>query len=214
MTDGGLLIQFRIEGDDCPLAAVTRETETAIEAKPGLLRSDGNVLLQFQAMTNAEKIAHRLEEEQRLRYVHAIERSGDTEFRCLSLDPCVQHQLFNIGFMPLSIRYQTGHEYYTGAVIGHETMKQVVGHAYESVNVQLQGIQQMEVAESKRLTQRWDITPAQREAIVAGLEHGYFAVPRELSAEEVATKLGISQSAYLQRVHRAEARIFEQIFAQ
>ena len=212
MRDGGLSIQFRIEGDDCPLAAVTRETGSTVEAEPGLLRSDGNVLLQFRAVTDAERIARRLEDERRLQYVHAAEHAEGSEFRCLSLDPCVQHQFFDIGFMPLSIRYRAGHEFYTGAVVGHESLKQVIERARESVSVRLEGVQRMKTSKRRRLTQRWDVTPAQREAIEAGLEHGYFAVPRETSAGDVAAELGISQSAYLQRAHRAEAQIFERIF--
>ena len=159
MRDGGLSIQFRIEGDDCPLAAVTRETGSTVEAEPGLLRSDGNVLLQFRAVTDAERIARRLEDERRLQYVHAAEHAEGTEFRCLSLDPCVQHQFFDIGFMPLSIRYRAGHEFYTGAVVGHESLKQVIERARESVSVRLEGVQRMKTSKRRRLTQRWDVNP-------------------------------------------------------
>ncbi len=41
---------------------------------------------------------------------------------------------------------------------------------------------------------------------------GYFSVPREATASDVAEELGISKSAFLERLHRAERSMFTQIF--
>jgi predicted DNA binding protein len=38
-------------------------------------------------------------------------------------------------------------------------------------------------------------------------------VPREVTAADVAAELGISKSAFLERLHRAERTLFRQLFA-
>lgn len=45
-------------------------------------------------------------------------------------------------------------------------------------------------------------TDAQREALQIALEEGYFAVPREITLEGLADRLGISDSAVSQRIRR------------
>lgn len=46
------------------------------------------------------------------------------------------------------------------------------------------------------------ITEPQREALMAALDMGYFAVPREVTLEELAAELGISDTAFSQRLRR------------
>lgn len=47
------------------------------------------------------------------------------------------------------------------------------------------------------------LTSAQREALVAALEMGYFEVPREATAGDVAERLGITKQAVSERLRRA-----------
>ncbi|MFP8951683.1 helix-turn-helix domain-containing protein [Natrialbaceae archaeon A-arb3/5] len=47
------------------------------------------------------------------------------------------------------------------------------------------------------------LTPEQREALEAALEHGYFEIPRRISMEELADELGISHQALSERFRRA-----------
>jgi predicted DNA binding protein len=47
------------------------------------------------------------------------------------------------------------------------------------------------------------LTPEQREALEAALEHGYFEIPRAISMEELAGELGISHQALSERFRRA-----------
>lgn len=46
------------------------------------------------------------------------------------------------------------------------------------------------------------ITEPQREALLMALDRGYFAVPREITLEELAAQLGISDTACSQRLRR------------
>jgi predicted DNA binding protein len=42
---------------------------------------------------------------------------------------------------------------------------------------------------------------------------GFFSVPREADASEVAAELGIGKSAFLERLRRGQATLFAQLFA-
>ncbi len=47
------------------------------------------------------------------------------------------------------------------------------------------------------------LTPEQREALEAALQHGYFEIPRHISMEELADELDISHQALSERFRRA-----------
>jgi predicted DNA binding protein len=51
------------------------------------------------------------------------------------------------------------------------------------------------------------LTPAQREVMVAALDGGYFAIPRETNLVEIADDLGISDQAAGERMRRATAKL-------
>jgi predicted DNA binding protein len=51
------------------------------------------------------------------------------------------------------------------------------------------------------------LTPAQREVVVAALDRGYFAIPRETNLVEIAEDLGVSDQAVGERMRRATAKL-------
>lgn len=53
----------------------------------------------------------------------------------------------------------------------------------------------------------FSVTPAQREALLAALEDGYFDVPRETTLRVVADRLGISDNALSARLRRGTAAL-------
>lgn len=58
------------------------------------------------------------------------------------------------------------------------------------------------VSNSSLAQNRQRITPDQKEALRVALVSGYFAVPREVTLEELADSLGISDTAASQRIRR------------
>ena len=52
------------------------------------------------------------------------------------------------------------------------------------------------------------VTDKQHEALELALERGYFHVPRDISATELAEEVGISRQAFSRRLQRAEQSIF------
>ena len=55
------------------------------------------------------------------------------------------------------------------------------------------------------------VSPAQAEAMKAAYEMGYFEVPRGASSETVAAELGVSKSAFLERLRRGERALLRHI---
>ncbi|RZH67806.1 helix-turn-helix domain-containing protein [Natrinema altunense] len=206
-----LIVEFRITGDDCPLAETTRVTGTDIVAQPPQLRSDGNVLLQFSASPHDE-LAETLDGDDRIRYLHRSRTDNRDNFRCLSKQPCIIHQLISAGLLVDAIEYRAGEALLTGAVVGRDVLDGVMETAGETVGVRLERIYQLHGEDDEPVASRWDLTPSQVESIQYALELNYFTVPREADASDVADAIGISKSAFLERLRRAQAALFRDLF--
>jgi predicted DNA binding protein len=210
MIEECLAVEFDVTGDDCPLATASQQTSTEIECEPPQLRSDGNALLRFTANAD-DDLAAALDADDRIRYLHRSGGGGRDTYRCLSKEPCVVHRLTDAGFMAETLTYRDGEERHTGAVVGNEVLQGVMSAAGEAVGVRLRRVYPVG-PESPVAEARWDLTPAQAEALRTALTLGYFAVPKGATASEVAAELGISKSAFLERLRRGQAGLFEQLF--
>lgn len=213
MIDECLVVEFSVTGDDCPLAEASRETGIPIDCQPPQHRDDGYSLLRFSTPEERDDLAEFLDADDRIRYLHVSTTDGRQNFRCLSKHPCVVHELTNVGFMAESLRYRDGSATFTGAVVGHDVLQGVLEAAGETVGMRLERIHQLGSEDENVVAQQWDVTPTQERALRIASEMGYFGVPRETTASEVAEELGISKSAFLERIHRAERSLFSQLFA-
>ena len=209
--DECLVVEFRVEDDDCPLADATRATSVAVDARPPQLRADGYALLRFTAPPS-EAFVRTLDADDRIRYLHVSAVDGRRNGRCLSKHLCVVHDLVSAGFMVESLRYRDGSAIFTGAVVGQEVLRGVLDTAGETVGVTLERTYPLGVEEESTVVQQWDLTPRQAEALRTAVAMDYFAVPRGATAAEVATAIGISKSAFLERLHRGESALFGQVF--
>ena len=205
------MTEFRVEGDDCPLAAATREAGVAVDAAPPLSRADGTVLLRFSAPSAGTLVAA-LDDDDRVRYLHRAEAGGRHTCRCLSLHPCVVHELVDAGLMMESLRYSGGTLLVRGAVVGHDVLKEVLAAAGRTVGATLERAYTMRPDDDDPVEARWDLTPAQAESLQRALGMGYFRVPRGATAGEVAKALDISKTAFLERLRRAQASVFAAMF--
>ena len=211
MIDECLMTEFRVEGDDCPLAAATREAGVAVDAAPPLSRADGTVLLRFSAPPAGALVAV-LDDDDRVRYLHRAEAGGRHTCRCLSLHPCVVHELVDAGLMAESLRYSDGTLLVRGAVVGNDVLKRVLAAASRTVGATLERAYTMRPDDDDPVEARWDLTPAQAESLQRALGMGYFRVPRGATAGEVAEALDISKTAFLERLRRAQASVFAAMF--
>jgi predicted DNA binding protein len=114
--------------------------------------------------------------------------------------------------MSESLRYHDGTGSFTGAVVGYDVLKGVLDRAGETVGVKLQRVHPLGSEDEEAIARRWNVTPAQEEALRAAYDAGYFEVPKGASAQEVADELNISKSAFLERLRRGQATLFGQVF--
>jgi len=212
MIEECLMTEFRIQGDDCPLADASEATGAVVDVAPPLMRDDGNVLLRFSSAPN-EEFTEYLDADDRIRYLYSSRDNGRINYRCLSLHPCVVHELISAGFMIESMSYQGGNAILTGAVVGHDVMQSVMETAGETVGVKLERVYALSAEKEESIAKQWDLTPAQEESLRTAVEMGYFTVPREVIADDVATEMGISKSAFIGRLHRAQHALLTQLFA-
>ncbi|WP_129115661.1 helix-turn-helix domain-containing protein [Halegenticoccus tardaugens] len=211
MIDECLAVEFRVTGDDCPLAAASDTTGVDVECEPPQLRADGYALLRFSA-PRSDDLAGALDADDRIRYLHRTTDDGRDTYRCLSKRPCVVHELTNVGFMAETLTYRAGVERHTGAVVGYGVLQGVLEAAGEAVGVRLERLYPVGPEGEPSASGRWDVTPSQEAALRTALEMGYFAVPRGATASDVAAELGISKSAFLERLRRGQAGLFAQAF--
>lgn len=211
MIDECLVVEFAVTGDGCPLADASAVTAGTIQAQPPQLRTDGNALLRFSAPASSD-VGGVLDEDERIRYLHRAVSDGTAEYRCLSKERCVVHELTDEGFLVDHLRYADGTEHHVGAVVGYDVLEGVLAAAGDTVGMSVERLYPLGSEGETTVARQWDLTPAQEAAIRAGIREGYFAVPRETTAEAVAATLDISKSAFLERIRRAQARLFGQVF--
>jgi predicted DNA binding protein len=210
MIEECLVVEFHIAGDDCPLSEASR-AGVAIDAAPPLLRRDGNVLLRFSAPA-CEDLARTLDADDRLRSLHRTVTGDRATYRCLSFHPCVVHTLTDAGFMVESLTYEGGSATLTGTVLGHDVLRGVLETAGETVGVRLERTYALREEEAEPVATQWDLTPAQAETLQQALAMGYFTVPRGATAADVAEELGISKSAFIERLHRGQHALLSGVF--
>jgi predicted DNA binding protein len=202
-----LVVEIRVEGDECPLATATNGAR--VEAEPPLRRADGNALLRFTA--NDPRVGERLDENDDIRYLHASRTDGRWNYRCLSKHRCVVHDLIDVGFLAEASTFADGSERHLGAVVGRDVLQQVLEAAGEAVGVAVERIVPLGEEGDAPISRQWDLTPAQEAAIRTAFRLGYFEVPRAADASDVAAELDISKSAFLERLRRGQAALFEQL---
>jgi len=81
--------------------------------------------------------------------------------------------------------------------------------SYPGVSLAATEVEREAVAASDAFLLTDELTDAQREAVEAAHEAGFFEWPRDSTSEEVATALGISQPAFSQRLRTAQGKVFD-----
>ncbi|KAB1191111.1 MULTISPECIES: helix-turn-helix domain-containing protein [Haloferax] len=211
MIDECLVTEFRIDGDDCPLARATEQVPVAIDASAPQLRADGNVLLHFSSPPD-DRLPAVLDDDENIRYLHVTRTDEAYTYRCLSKHPCVVHELVDVGFLVESMQYNNGGATMRGAVVGNDVLRGVMEKAGQTVGIRLQRVYPLRADEESAIGRAWNLTPAQEESLHVAYEMGYFELPRSITADDVADELEISKSAFLERLRRAQQSLFGTLF--
>lgn len=211
MIEECLAVEIRVDGDDCPLADATRALGGRIDAMPPQLRYDDHALLRFDAPVGIGVI-NRLDDDERIRYLHVARTEGQAQCRCLSTDPCVVHELVSAGFLVESLRYRGDKTLFTGAVVGRDVLAGVIDRAAETVGVSLERVNPLG-PDGQSLGRALEVTEKQATALRTAHDMGYFDVPRDVTADEVAAALGIGKTAFLERIRRGQRGLVGQVLS-
>lgn len=218
MISDGLTVGFHVTEDDSPLERATNRTSTTVDCiPPPQLRYDGNVLIRVHTRDAGGTFAEALHDDERASHVFHSRSQNSSTIRCLSSEPSSLHALTNAGFLPTTVRYSEGTGFFRGEVVGRDVLKNVLQAAGSTVGVRVSDIYHIDpdddtVFPDSESPRGWDLTPAQEEALETAYRMGYFEIPRDSTTADIAAELGISESACLQRMHRAERRVIEKIF--
>lgn len=79
------------------------------------------------------------------------------------------------------------------------------------LTIEVEGIYEMGGATDADVG-RHALTEAQHEALRLATKHGYYEVPRQSTAADLADALGISQSTFSERIRRAQGALNESVF--
>jgi len=118
------------------------------------------------------------------------------------------------GFVPEEeIRMNNGFEYWTVIVTASRgTIQERLDEIREEMNAEItiEGMKSTQTCatESQETNQ---LSERQREVFELAQDEGYYMWPRETSATELATKVDISKTTFLEHLRKAEAKILGQI---
>lgn len=211
MIEECLVVDIRVEGDACPLADATSAAGATVTAAPPVHRRDGNALLRFSVDLDDEgDLTAVLEADDRIRYLHRASGADTATYRCLSREPCVLHDLADVGLLLESVRYVSGVEFLTGSVVGTEVLQGVLEAAGETVGVTIERVTPLGAEVAGSPERQWGLTKRQEAALLTALDAGYFEVPKRATATDVADELGISKSAFLERLRRGQRDLVRQ----
>lgn len=217
MEDGYVIVELAVDGAGCPLVEATRDHDVVLEERPPAIRSDGTPRVHFDAEGDVDAMESTVENHEAVSEVQFTE-SGSVGTCRASIDgECLLAPLVDAGFIPHEIRIENGVERLWGSVPGRDTLADVIAAAREHGSVRLERATTVsdEPATETSPRDRPDtaLTKRQRDAVAAAQAMGYFEVPREADATAVADELGISKSAFLDRLKRAQATLFENLFS-
>ena len=212
MIENCLVVEFAVEGDDCVLADVTGDLGAEVQCRPPLARSDGTALLRATVTKLADDVVEALDADDRVNFLHVVDEEQGTNVRFLTKQPCVVHDLVDSGFLVESLEYANGTGTFGGSVVGYDVLRNVLKTTRDAIGVDLKRVYQLDSNEEDYVVKKWDVTPAQEEALRAAFEMEYLAVPREVTASDVAAELDISKSAFLERLRRGEHQLLAQMF--
>ena len=212
-----VIVELAVTGAGCPLVEATREHDVVVDEHVPALRADGTPMVHFDVEGDVEAMAASFEDHEAVSDLQVTGTSGVGTCRASLEGGCLLAPLIDAGFNPHEIRLVDGVERLWGSVPSRDALADVIAAAREHGSVRLERATTMSEAPAAggmpRDSPDARLTKRQREALLAATELGYFEIPRRTNATEVADELGISKSAFLDRLKRAQASLFEGLFS-
>ena len=207
----GFIAEFTLRSPDLPLVGFVREFEgLSVEVENiNAGQSDRGMMAFWAYGEGLDELEATLEEVERVDSLTLVNDDGDVR-----LYHVVGRQRFKMDFTEVSFLPTVGFNavvvedgWTVQAVVADRSSLYEMRDTFESVGAGFDLHRLTEAGEYS--TGPSNLTTAQFNALVEAYEMGYFEVPREASARDVADSLGISPSSFSERLRRAESSLLE-----
>lgn len=128
-------------------------------------------------------------------------------------------EIVNSEFMPVEpVHITEGYEYWT-VLVRADRLEEVFRELEEEYDVQLQSIHEADPSDSVEFADVIDrvydqLSPRQLECLFEASDAGYYNWPREISATDVADRLGVSSPTFLEHLRKGEQKALDMVLAE
>jgi predicted DNA binding protein len=128
-------------------------------------------------------------------------------------------EIVNSEFMPIEpVHITEGFEYWT-VLVRADRLEEVFRELEEEYDVDLQSIHEADPADSVEFADVIDrvydqLSPRQLECLFEASDAGYYNWPREISATDVAERLGVSSPTFLEHLRKGEQKALDMVLAE
>lgn len=214
-------IELEVRDRNCFFVRLSAETDCVIRLEELIHRADGNLLQYFSIReTPPEDILELAASESAIAEARLVRNGSDANlFQFAVSGPCVTATLADTGAITRDVSAAGGVGRVVATVPSHVAVRTVV-ETFQTRHSETEFLAKRERDQSPPvrtksgaqtiLTDR--LTEKQYEVLRTAYLSGYFAWPRESTAEECADALGISQPTFSQHLRTAQSKVFTALF--
>lgn len=212
----GLIVDATVPTEQFALGGVfDRATGVEIETVPVAAPGDGDVMPFLWGRASDLEALHRwLEEDASTESVECLSRNDNYSLYRVTWEPRVRSivsVLFQVRGTLLGARAQEEHWMFRAIFPEHDTVSKTYGNSHENgIDLSIRRVRRVNESPD-RGHGRFGLSEKQLEALTAALEKGYYEVPRDVTMEELADDLGISDQALSERLRRANHEILSEV---
>lgn len=224
-TDGSrsvVEVEFTVRDDAYPFCRGSREAGCTFDLTQMVPRSGSSYAEFFHVQGAApETILEIVEEYEAADATLLAEYDCGALFEFLTKDHCPAHRLAELGALPQTVRANDGDgrivadipPQYEPQPIIREFLDETTGTEFVMKQEKRMVSPLVSMPEIRRLV-RNRLTDRQIEVIQTAYDAGYYEWPREVTGEEIASKLGISSATFSEHIHAAERNLLAALFDQ
>ncbi|MEF8856264.1 MAG: bacterio-opsin activator domain-containing protein [Haloplanus sp.] len=214
-------VELEVRDRDCFFVRVSAETDCLIRLEDVIHRADGNLLQYFTVSDTApDDVLGMASDEPAIAEARLVAEGSDGAlFQFVVSGPCVTETLAETGALTSDVSAASGIGRVVAAVPPHVAVRTVV-ETFRSRHPGSDLVARRECDQSAPVRTNAGVhaaladqlTEKQYEVIRTAYLGGYFAWPRESTAEECADALGIAQPTFSQHVRTAQRKVFATLF--
>lgn len=214
-------IELEVRDRNCFFVRLSAETDCLIRLEELIHRADGNLLQYFSIReTSPEEVLDMAASESAIAEARLVRNGTDGNlFQFVVSGPCVTATLADTGAITRDVSAAGGVGRVVATVPSHVAVRTVV-ETFQTRHPVSEFLARRERDQSTPVRTNAGVhtiladrlTEKQYEVLRTAYLNGYFAWPRERTAEECADALGIAQPTFSQHLRTAQSKVFTALF--